>query len=223
VEYIYNDDPVTAAAEHLARSITSQLSAGNSVLWFLSGGSGAHVVLAAARMLKEVDLSNLSVTLTDERYGPMGHKDENWRQLLDGGFELPGATLYRPLIDDDRISTTDKFGAWIMQQISTVDYTIGLFGIGSDGHTAGIKPHSDAASAGAWAESYIGDDFERITITPFTISQINEAVIQASGTEKADTLKQLIHDTIDVTDQPAQILKSVSKCSLYTNNKEISS
>ena len=31
--------------------------------------------------------------LTDERYGPVGHPDSNWSQLLQKGFDLPQAKL----------------------------------------------------------------------------------------------------------------------------------
>lgn len=221
MDYIYKEDPVKAAADHLALAIKDNLSAGRKVLWLLSGGSGTQVVLQAAQQIQDIDLTNLSVTLTDERYGPLGHKDENWKQLLDGDLELPGATMYRPIVDEDRVTTTDEFGAWIMQQMTNTDYKIGLFGIGSDGHTAGIKPHSSAVDTTAWADSYTGEDFERITITPFTISQLDEAVVQASGTDKIHTLEQLLHETIDPAKQPAQTLKTVSVCTLYTNNKEL--
>lgn len=219
MEYLPSDDPITAAAEHLARVIKDHLDTGDQVFWLLSGGSGIKVVLKTAQLLTGVDLSRLSATLSDERYGAVGHIDENWQQLLDGGLNLPGATLYRPLVDQDRTTTTDEFGAWIMQQMTTAHYKIGLFGIGSDGHTAGIKPHSDAVKTTAWAESFTGDDFERITITPLTISQLDEAVIQASGSDKIPALKTLLYDSIDIADQPAQILKSVPKCTLYTDNK----
>ncbi|MDB5186824.1 MAG: hypothetical protein JWM07_296 [Candidatus Saccharibacteria bacterium] len=221
MDYIYSEDPVKTAADHLVHAIKDNLAAGKKVLWFLSGGSGIRVVLAAARQLQRTDLTNLSVTLTDERYGPVGHEDENWQQLLDGGFTLPGANVYRTLIDADRVATSDAFGAWIMQQMMSADYKIGLFGIGSDGHTAGIKPHSAAVNTTAWADCYTGEDFERITITPFTISQIDEVVLQATGSDKSDTLRRLLHETVDASEQPAQTLKTVSVCTLYTDNKEL--
>jgi 6-phosphogluconolactonase/glucosamine-6-phosphate isomerase/deaminase len=219
--YTPSDDPITAAAEHLASVIKDHLVRGERVLWLLSGGSGIKVVLKTARLLSGVDLSNLSATLSDERYGLVDHQNENWKQLLDGGFQLPGSTLYRPLINKDRSTTADEFGAWIKRQVAVSDYKIGLFGIGSDGHTAGIKPHSVAVNATEWASHYIGDDFERVTVTPFAVSQLDEAVIQASGIDKTSTLKQLLHDTIEIIDQPAQILKSIPKCTLYTDNKEL--
>jgi 6-phosphogluconolactonase/glucosamine-6-phosphate isomerase/deaminase len=221
MNYIHTEAPILAAATHLAQTIQEHLAAGEHVLWLLSGGSGAKVVLETDRLLSNTDLTNLSVTLSDERFGTVGHLDENWQQLLDGGMKLEGATLYRPLIGEDRVKTTDEFGAWIMQVASAADYKIGLFGIGADGHTAGIKPHSTAVDPSAWANSFTGDDFERITITPLTISQLDEAVIQASGVDKTAVLKKLIHETIEVADQPAQSLKTIQKCTLYTDCKEL--
>ena len=218
---MYSNNPIQAAAEHLASTIKEHLTAGDHVFWFLSGGSGIKVVLETDRLLAGTDLTNLSVTLSDERYGPVGHPDENWQQLLDGGMKLKGTTMYRPLIGEEPAKTTDEFGAWIMQVMSAAQYKIGLFGIGSDGHTAGIKPHSSAIEASAWANSFTGDDFERITITPLAVSQLDEVIIQASGVDKLPVLQQLTQATLDVADQPAQILKTVANCTLYTDNEEI--
>jgi len=221
MEQKYSNTPVQAAANHITKVIIEKLAANKKVVWFLSGGSGIQVVLEVARQLANQDLKNLSVTLTDERYGPIGHSNENWQQLLDGGFSLPGANLYRPLIGEDQITTTNRFGAWVSQHLADAHYSIGLFGIGTDGHTAGIKPHSSAVTANAWTDYFRGDDFERITITLLPISQLNEAVIQASGQDKLPILKSLLHESISVIDQPAQALKHLPLCTLYTDNEEI--
>jgi 6-phosphogluconolactonase/glucosamine-6-phosphate isomerase/deaminase len=221
MEQQYSSTPVQAAADHIANVIIGKLSNNKRVFWFLSGGSGIKVVLEVARQLAGHDLHNLSATLTDERYGPIGHTDENWQQLLDGGFALPGAELYRPLIDEDQITTTNHFGAWVSQRMADAHYSIGLVGIGNDGHTAGIKPHSSAVAANAWADYFRGDDFERITITLLPISQLNEVVIQASGSDKIPVLQSLINESLPATEQPAQALKHIPLCTLYTDNKEI--
>lgn len=190
-------------------------------MWFLSGGSGIKAGIEAARQLQGTDLRNLYVTLTDERFGPVGHANENWQQLLDAGLTLTGATVYRPLQGDDLSVTVDEFGAWVMQHMTMANYKIGLFGIGTDGHTAGIKPHSPAVKTSAWADGFSGDDFERLTITPFTIGQLDEVVIQAAGGDKLLTLKQLLHKKADLEEQPAQILKQITKATLYTDNEKI--
>lgn len=221
MEIVYSSDPVNASAAHLARRIKAHLDAGEHVLWLLSGGSGIKVVLETAKILASTDLTNLSATLSDERYGTVGHIDENWQQLLDDGLHLPGANLYRPLVNKDRVATSGDFNTWIAQHLAAADYTVGLFGIGSDGHTAGVKPRSNAVESTELATDYNGDDFERITVTPRTISQLDEAVVQASGEDKVSTLKLLLHQNLPIGEQPAQVLKSIPKCTLYTNNREL--
>src|SRR3989337_368047 len=101
-KHVTDIEPV---ASYLAGTIGEHLDAGGHVLWLVSGGSGIHVGIRTAELLAGHDLGKLSVTLTDERYGPVGHPDENWQQLLTGGFALPGAELYRPLVDQDRGAT----------------------------------------------------------------------------------------------------------------------
>ncbi|MFI5212423.1 MAG: 6-phosphogluconolactonase [Candidatus Saccharimonadales bacterium] len=218
MHYIYSNQPVTSAAEHVAQVITQHLNAGEQVLWLLSGGSGVAVAVAAAQQLQGIDLKKLSVTLTDERYGKLGHADENWQQLLDAGLSLPGAKLYRPLHGNDRTATTIAFESWIKTQLTAADYAIGIFGIGSDGHTAGIKPHTSATSAGKFATDFSGDDFERITITYQTIIRLDEAVIQATGADKRPIIERLLHERPSLNDFPASILHKIPLVTLYTNN-----
>jgi 6-phosphogluconolactonase/glucosamine-6-phosphate isomerase/deaminase len=204
----------------VADAVKKHLEGGNRVLLLLSGGSGIAIAIEASKMLQNIDLSDLSVSLTDERYGNIGHKDENWQQILDFGFKLPGANLYRPLINQDINQTTTAFAKWLKQQLDKSDYKIGIFGIGSDGHTAGVKPRSPALDSKDLTSSFVGDDFDRITITPAAIRQLNEAIVQASGVDKQSTIHELMHASILISKQPAQILKMIPKVALYTNIKE---
>lgn len=220
MRYITTNNPVADAAAHVAESLKQHLSRGERVLWLLSGGSGIAVGVAASQQLGDTSLANLHVTMTDERYGPVGHPDENWQQLLSAGFAVPGAKLYRPLKGADRATTTTAFDGWLKTQFAQADYRIAIFGLGSDGHTAGIKPDTSAVSASGYATSFDGEDFERITITFQAINRLDEAVIQASGTDKAPIIYRLRHDRPSLSDTPASILHKVPLSTLYTNNKE---
>ncbi|MNY47312.1 Glucosamine-6-phosphate isomerases/6-phosphogluconolactonase [compost metagenome] len=127
--------------------------------------------------------------------------------------------LYRPLIGESREETTRQLAVWLQQELTKSDYAIGLFGIGSDGHTAGIKPDSIAVESSDWAAGYAGNDFERITMTFAPIHQLNEVVIQASGQDKQTILKELQEKDIPLNIQPAQILKTVPVATIYSDNK----
>lgn len=215
---ITTDQPLVAAADYVADTIRTQLSAGHKVLWLLSGGSSLTIATLAAAQLRDIDHHQLFVTLTDERYGPVGHPDENWQQLLDSGFELPEAQLYRPLTDESMEDTVAHFNHWLELAHAQVDTTIGIFGIGADGHTAGIKAHSPAILSHHLVEGYHADDFERITITPHLIMECNDIVIQASGDDKEAILRQWLTTDMPFGEQPAQALKSVPDAHLFTTN-----
>jgi len=220
MNYIYTDKPIEQAANYIADTLTKHLLLGERVLWLLSGGSSIPIAVEASIRLLDHDLSNLYVSLTDERYGPIGHKDENWQQLLSDGLSLPGATLYRPLINQDIKTTTIEFNNWLEVQLDKADFKLGIFGLGADGHTAGIKPHSQAVATTELSASLVGEDFERVTISFNTIKMLDEAVIQASGADKRDIVHDLLYGNFPLDDQPAQILKTIPNTTIYTNNQK---
>lgn len=211
--HITDTEPVI---EYLTSTISDHLAAGEKVLWILSGGSGGKVCAEVSKRLTG-PLNNLTTTLSDERYVPEGDADENWKQLGDYGFSVPGATTYRPIQGKDRKTTAEDLGAFLKKAYSNTDFKIGLFGIGADGHTAGIKPGTSAVEATGWATEFSGDDFERITMTLDAVKQLDEIVVQAMGADKAPVLEQLLAHDIDIKVQPAQVLKSVEKSTLYTD------
>ena len=205
-------------AKFIANSILNQLSSGKSVLFFVTGGSGIEVGVKVSKILEKESLENLTVTLTDERYGPVGHKDSNWQQLLDKGFDLPGAKLVPVLTGVDTKTTTQKFNQALNRELTKDSYKIGLFGIGADGHTAGILPGSGAVNSPDLAYNYQTPQFERITITPRAIMELDQAIVYAKGKEKWKTLGELQTDQ-DINIQPAQILKTVPLLTMFTDYK----
>lgn len=209
---------IEQAATAVAKSLHSQLQTGKSVLWLLSGGSSLRIATEAVKQLTQTDTTNLYVTLTDERYGPIGHKDENWQQLLDSGFRMQNAQLYRPLTGGTLAHTTTDFNTWLEQTVALTDYKLGIFGIGADGHTAGIKPHSPAVTSQQFAASFKGSDFTRITITPVVMGLLDEIVIQASGADKQTILEEILSSDAPTDAQPAQLLKNIHRSTLYTTN-----
>lgn len=204
------------AAAFLAEKIKTSLEENKAVLWLVPGGSGIAVAAEVSKLLAHMDLSNLTVTLTDERYGPIGHPDSDWLHLEEAGFQLPGATLVPVLTGENRTATTDHFSKTLQELLEKSDYKLGFFGIGPDGHTAGILPHSVAAESTELACEYDAGQFERITTTPATIAMLDEIVVYGMGEAKKPTLEQLNED-YSVVDQPAQALKQVPLLTIFTD------
>jgi 6-phosphogluconolactonase/glucosamine-6-phosphate isomerase/deaminase len=200
---------------YLADVLTEHLTSGQPVLWLLSGGSAVPVAVAAAERLSPELLPWLTITLVDERYGPLGHKDSNWQALMSAGLP-PGAKLLPVLTGASLAATVASWSKELDQAISAASLRLGLFGVGPDGHTSGILPNSDAVSATGTVYAYEGGGYERITTTFETIKRLDEAVVYAIGESKRPVLERLNED-IPLAVQPAQILKQLPKTTIFND------
>lgn len=216
--FIPAQSPETPAM-YLAGTIGARLSEGRSVLWLLSGGSAISVALATAKLLAGQDLTNLTISLIDERFGPLDHSDSNWHLLEQAGFSVPGATMHPVLTGADRPTTTASFGEFLQHHFVSGSFCLGLLGIGPDGHTSGILPHSPAITASGLAFDYDGPDFQRITTTPTALARLNEAVVYVVGSPKWPVLDQLETD-LPPAAQPAQLLKTLPKLTIFTDRPQ---
>lgn len=203
--------------DYLTSTLTAHLSADESVLWLVPGGSAMKVATKVLAGLEDIDTSKLCITLTDERYGRPDHSDENWIQLEQLGFNVSTINAYRVLRGENIETTAQDFSDKLERLFETHDYKIGLFGIGADGHTAGIKPHTVAVTSDEYAAQFEGADFARVTMTPKAVAALDEVVAYAHGSEKYPALRQLLHENVDIYDQPAQALKAVPKVTLFSD------
>jgi 6-phosphogluconolactonase len=195
------------AASYVADRILSYLRSGEKVLWLIPGGSAMDVAVVAARLISAQEYSgSLTVSLTDERFGPPDHPDSNWRQLNEKGFNLPGATI-RPVLGGAELSAAAmSFGLMLDKELASADYSVVLGGMGADGHIFGIKPGSPAVDSPDTVCGYDWDDYQRLTPTAVFFSQIDEIIMYVMGEEKHTQLQKLDSDT-DPSIQPAQLLK----------------
>lgn len=202
-------------AVFISDRLKSHLKQSQTVLWLVPGGSAIPIVARVSQLLTGQDVSNLYVTLTDERYGSVGQADSNWQQLLDAGFDLPGAQLLPVLSGKNRHQTTLGFSDRLDKWLHQADYRLGFFGIGPDGHTAGILPGSPAVHAKGYAVDYDAN-FERITMTFPAIAMLDEAVVYAAGEAKRPVLDQF-ETAKPLTEQPAQILKQIKELTVFND------
>jgi 6-phosphogluconolactonase/glucosamine-6-phosphate isomerase/deaminase len=206
----------TVASTYLSDLLISKLSKGLRVLWLVPGGSGIDIASTVSHSIPDELKQTLTISLTDERYGEIHHPDSNWEQLKKAGFNFNGVTLKPVLNSDSRQKTTEMYSNNLEAMLHSYDYTIGFFGIGPDGHTAGILPGSPAVQATEYAATYDASNFERITMSPKAIVELNEAVAYATGENKWPVIQQL-QTTVPIDIQPAQILKAVPKFTLFTD------
>lgn len=207
-------DPVV---DYLSDTISTVLAQDKKVLWLVPGGSSIKIAAEVSKRLSGSSLKNLYVSLTDERYGDVGHADSNWLQLEQAGFNLPEANLRPVLIGQDFDKTVEEYGKEIDKDMKAVDFRIGFWNW-SDGHTAGILPGSPAVSDKGLTSGYDAGVFKRVTITASAIFRLDEAVVYAVGQDKWPVIDQLDTD-LPVNQQPAQMLKAVPRLIIFNDHK----
>lgn len=201
----------------LILAINTVLMADKKVLWLVPGGSNINVACQVMKQLK-ANLGNLMIMLSDERIGKAGHPDSNYSQLHDKGFDYREATFNDILTAGDQEAITRLYAEEAKRNFNAADKIIGFFGMGSDGHIAGILPHSPAATAGhVWAESYESEPYTRVTLTPFALSHVQQAFVGAYGSEKLPALTNLHDKMLSITEQPAQILHHITESKIYND------
>ena len=193
------------------------LEQGDRVLWLVSGGSVIPIAAVVAQQLTGIPLAKLTVSLTDERPGPVGHADSNWLGLKQAGFQLPGATLHPILTGVTTYVDSANYSSFLDQALDRADYRFALFGIGPDGHTAGI-PARYPSPFHEPAMYYQADGFERISITPGGLGRLDEAAVYMAGENKREAFNRF-QANLPPQEQSAQYLKVIPKLTVYSEFK----
>lgn len=208
------------AISAVANKVTESLGAGKRVAWVLSGGSNIKLEVEVMQQIRSAagdKLGNLTVLLSDERYGQVGHKDSNWQQLIEAGFNFEGINAIPTLIGQNLKDTVHWYTAMVQKTFDESDVVIAQLGMGADGHIAGILPHSVAVESDEFVVGYVAPPFTRITMTPRALRRINTAYLFAYGESKKEALDNLKNKNLSLADQPAQVLKEIPEVYIYSD------
>lgn len=211
-----------AGIEHLTQKLHTLL-VDNKVLWLIPGGSNISASVAIMDRLDDSLTSNLTTLLTDERYGLFGHPNSNATQLLTAGFKNKLSTNITVLTPANLSleETAKSYNQKAINAFKSNDIVIGQFGIGTDGHIAGILPHSPATTSTNFVEGYNANEFIRLTLTFEALRQINIAYAFVFGDNKQIALDRLHDEEISTSDQPAQILKKIPEVYIFSDQIQI--
>ena len=232
--------PTETIASETAQFIIQQLQlhvAVRPALLLLSGGSvGRQVAPILAQLLREIPqemVSKLTLGLVDERFGLPWHPESNMLVIKASGLveviARAGGEVVWPL--QAGATTIDTSIKTYNTQISRLfdgcrGRTLGIFGIGEDGHTAGIKPLPKKTFNQLFTDlqvlvvGYQAKDYKRITLTSTGIRQITTAVIFATGGQKKIVLEKLAGKTdSNEHDFPAGVFRLHQNVHIFTDQQ----
>ncbi len=188
----------------------------------LSGGSTPkriYELLASEEFRGLVPWEATHLFFSDERCVPAEHADSNYRMAREALFskiDLPEGNVHRmrgelepgegaELYEDEMRAF---FGAGEWPRFDLI-----LLGMGDDGHTASLFPHTDAlAESSRWAVANWVEKFDahRLTLTAPTINHASRIAFVVTGASKAERLVDVLNGNYDPQRLPAQMISPVN-------------
>lgn len=227
MEFVEEQQP--AAIRTVATRISDELHRGQRVLWLVSGGSNVAAEVAIMDLVRELAaerLPGLAILPMDERYGALDHEHSNSHALRAAGFNPEPAVWVDVLVHNVGFEQTVGFYNEIASTLlASAGVVIGQFGLGSDGHVAGILPHSPSVDADeVTVAGYEWSDYPRMTLTPAALRQSGVAFVLAYGSVKQRAIERLQRRAEPLDDLPADLLYDIPEVYIYTDtevNKEV--
>jgi 6-phosphogluconolactonase len=219
---VFPDQPTTAsAAAELFVERAADAQAKRGVFFVsLSGGSTPrrfHALLAASPLREKVDWSRIQFFWGDERCVLPDHPDSNYgmaRETLLDAVPVPADHIHRMRGEDDPGQAAAAYEAELRQVFGIAEDDIPIFdllltGMGPDGHTLSLFPHTDALDITerlVVANHVPQMNTNRIT---FTKTLANAAALVAfviAGADKANALAEVLEGAPDPSQYPSQLI-----------------
>lgn len=192
----------------------------------ISGGSTPKAVFAllanpTAPFLTMIPWTRLQLFWVDERCVPPTDKDSNFLMTKTAMLDevmLPPENIHRMEGELDPELAASRYEAEIrntfkLEGAQTPTFDLVLLGLGPDGHTASLFPHTEGLNEMARiviANHVPQKDVWRLTLTWPVITQGREVAFLIEGEEKAEMVRTVFAGTYDPETWPAQLIRPAS-------------
>lgn len=192
----------------------------------LSGGSTPKLLyslLAAEPYRSRVPWRQTHVFWGDERCVPPEHPDSNFgvaNATLLNRVPVPTVRLHRMEAErEDLDAAAREYEAEITRTFAVPPigeppaFDLILLGLGSDGHTASLFPHTEALrESQRWVvRNYVPKlHANRLTFTPPILNRGTTILFLVSGADKAPVLKEVLEGPPDPERLPSQLIRPMA-------------
>jgi 6-phosphogluconolactonase len=226
IEYFVEADAAALAARaarHFIEAAEAAVAARGVARIAISGGSTPKVAFGmladpALPWLKRMPWDKLDLYWVDERCVPPDHADSNYRMTREAMLDhvpLAPAQIHRmegelePEVAAARYESELRNG-FRLEGAETPRFDIVQLGMGPDGHTASLFPHTAALgemSRLAVANHVQNKDAWRITLTRPVINRGASVFFLIGGADKAQVLKEVMMGPRDPERLPSQLIQ----------------
>jgi 6-phosphogluconolactonase/glucosamine-6-phosphate isomerase/deaminase len=218
------DNPKGEAGAYINSLLASY--ADKPVLLMLPGGSSREIIdLLDGELLTD----QVTITVTDERY--TDDLEENnfahiqgthfYNDSISAGSFCIDTQIFSGESHEEHAKRFDKnLKEW--KRDFPKGKIIALFGVGKDGHIAGMIPGTENFeekfnNREIYAIDLVDTKFERTTTTFPFLKQIDFPLVYISGMEKSDALARIVAKEGDLEHTPARILNEMKDPIVFTD------
>jgi 6-phosphogluconolactonase len=229
VLYYVEPDPAALArraAQYFAEMASEAVAARGRARIAISGGStpkAAFALLAdpAQSWRSQMPWDQLDLYWVDERCVPPDHPDSNYRMTREAMLDhvpLPAAQIHRMEGELEPHAAADRYEAELrnsfrLEGAELPSFDLVALGMGPDGHTASIFPHTPALheiNRLVVANHVAQKDAWRITLTSPVINNSQSVFFLIGGTDKAQILNDVFTGPHDPERLPSQLIMPAS-------------
>ena len=215
-----------AAAQLFTESVVQAAEKRGRARVAISGGTTPKAMFAlladsAQPFLQQVPWDKLDLYWVDERCVPPTAADSNYRmtnEVLLSKVPLSPERVHRMEGELDPAAAAARYESTIrntfrLEGAETPTFDLILLGMGDDGHTASLFPHTEAINnlTDIVTANYVPQkDTWRITLTWPVINQGREVVFLIEGNAKAQVLHDVLLGPYQPDTYPSQIIRPAS-------------
>lgn len=210
------DDLAVKAARRIAEA--AQTTSGVFTL-VLSGGSTPKSLyrrLSDAPFRSQIDWSKVEFFFGDERCVPPDHPDSNFRMADESLFRplnIASQQIHRMKGEIDPQQAAVEYGQMLKTRFGDGGPDMVLLGMGDDGHTASLFPHTAALqeSRHRCVANYVEKLRSwRITLTASFLNRSDQVLVLVAGAAKAQRLAEVQQGPRDPLRLPIQLIQPLS-------------
>jgi 6-phosphogluconolactonase len=211
-----------AAAGRFVEASQAAVKASGRFSVALAGGNTPRKVyelLAGDEFGARVEWSRCHVFFGDERCVPPDHPESNYRmadETLLSRVPLPRDNVHRIEGVGDAVENAHAYEDELRSFFGDVEwptFDLVLLGLGDDGHTASLFPHTPALDGGAaWVAANRVEKLGalRITLTAPAINQARRVLFLVSGRSKTTRLAEVVRGRFEPERLPAQSVRPLA-------------
>ncbi len=213
------DAAARSAAEYFVEAALSSVKRRGRFVVALSGGQTPRPMYAHladdASLREQMPWSRTHVFWSDERAVPPEHPDSNYRMVYEtllSAVPLPPENVYRIHADEpDLEESAERYEATLrtffaLREGDWPGFDLMLLGLGADGHTASLFPHSPVLHERrrlVRAVRPANPGPSRITLTFPVLNHSETILFLVTGTEKSEVLRTVLQRDTPSEDLPA--------------------